>query len=97
MEQSSGEIWVLRKIGELAERCGVSPVSADIDLTFDSESGYQLAGVSHGARAEDADRVLKVWQLLGMNDEGYRNFAVLSEVDEAVDRALDRAPRSRFR
>lgn len=96
MGQSSGEIWILRKIGELAERCGVSPVSADINLTFDSERGYQLAAVSNGT-PEEADSVEKVWRLLGMNDEGYRNFRVLTEVEAAVDQALDRAPRPRFR
>ena len=96
MGQSSGEIWVLRKIGELAERCGVSPVAADINLTFDSERGYQLAACCNGQPSE-GDKVGKVWHLLGLNDEGYRNFGVLREVDEAVDQALDRAPRSRFR
>lgn len=96
MDQSSGEIWVLRKIGELAERCGVSPVAADINLTFDGESGYQLAGVSQGT-AEEWPKIEKVWRLLGMNDEGYRNFKVLSEVESAVDQALDRAPSPRFR
>jgi hypothetical protein len=103
---SSGEIWILNKLSELANRCGVSPTVAEINLNYHSPEDmskdvsflYSLRGIDGAAQTEEEQaRVEKVWSLLGLDGTGYRHFESLHELEEIVDQALSRAPRPRIR
>lgn len=93
-----GEVWVMNKINELAQRCGVDPVDADVSLSFvdpkDADCYYHIAAMDGGYAADDA-KVHKLWSLLGLDETGQRCVANLSEVDELVERALALVPRLR--
>ncbi|MBP2275765.1 hypothetical protein H4W01_001146 [Sphingomonas sp. PL20] len=90
----------MSKINDLANRCGINPVEADIDLKFvspdDNEADcYYYIGAMDGGYSSDDAKVQKFWALLGLDDCGERRVGTLSEVDEIVDRALSLAPRCR--
>ena len=99
---SSGDIFILTKLAELASRCGISPTIADVFLVEGnrgrSDRFYQLSMVdgSHET-AEELEKVEKVSALLGLDEDGNRRFLHLREVETAVDRALSMAPRARHR
>lgn len=98
----SGEVWVLNKIADLASRFGVSPTIANVELLlhFPDEDSYHytlsmLDGAARGPH--EADKVAKVSALLGLDKQPFREFATLSDVEDAVDQALSLAPRARLR
>jgi hypothetical protein len=104
----SGEIWVLGKLAELANRCGISPTVADIGLdikfTDDHAYHYVLSGIHSAPGAYELEdevreaRVAKVWNLLGLDPAtGMRTAENLYEVEKIVDEALSMAPRARAR
>ena len=95
---SAGEVWVINKINDLAQRCGIDPVDADVQLSFvdpkDADCYYHI-GAMDGGYAADETKVHKFWSLLGLDESGQRRVANLGEVDGIVDRALALIPRSR--
>ena len=98
----SGEVWVLNKIAELANRCGLSPVEADVEINlhFPEAGGYyySLHGMDNGAATPaDEEKFEKFWQLLGLDESGLGRAETLSEIEATVDRALSLLPRPRFR
>jgi hypothetical protein len=103
MASSSGEIYILNKLGELASRYGASPLSADIYLTFNRvEDGmspqYSLSMVAAGKTEEEEAIVEKIGGLLGLDDRGMCDFANLEAIEQTIDHALSLAPRTgRFR
>lgn len=99
---SSGEVWVLNKIAELAQRCGLSPAEADVSIKLHlPEAGgyyYGLTGRDNGADtpAEDA-KFEKFWKLLGLDETGHGRAEALGDIEATVDRALSLLPRPRTR
>ena len=98
---STGEFWVTKKLCDLIQRCGVSPVDADIYLHYSMQdekpSFYTLQGMDIALPDDDQDKLTKVWSLLGLDGRGYREFKTLEEVDKVVDHALSLAPPARSR
>lgn len=106
---SSSELYVLNKLSELVQRCGVSPVDPElyfsyVDRTYDptkppsnQEPEYILSrlDLEYGDDADDAKRQ-KVYSLLGL-EKPYRAFSSLEEALDAVEQALSLAPRARTR
>jgi len=99
---SSADIWVLSKIAELAERCGASPLDADIHFyAVESRdkipSHYKLNAIDTitSVPEEEGRRIQKVWTLLGLDELGQRSFDNIDEVGAAIAQALSRAPRAR--
>jgi hypothetical protein len=98
----SGDIWVLTKLANLAQRCGVSPAVMCFDLRllddFDHKDLYYLSYVDGNARnAREQAGINKALGLLGLDKSGELTFPDLVSVEEAVDRALTLAPRARSR
>ena len=96
----SGDIWVLNKIAELANRCGVSPSVANIGLEqhFTEDNYYYSLSIIDGNAAEhQVEAVDRVKQLLGLDKSITVQFPDLEAVEEAVDHALSLAPRARVR
>jgi hypothetical protein len=99
---SSGEIWLLGKIAELANRCGVSPAIADIEikLQFPKDAGYYylITGVDGCATSsEEQAKVEKFWSLLGLDGSGCGRAENLGDIETIVNRALALVPQSRVR
>lgn len=99
---SSSEVWVSSKLAELANRIGISPVVAEINLSYQSPDGlshqYTLSSADGVAETpEEEEKVLKLNELLGMKETGQRHFESLRDVEAAVDHALSLAPRARVR
>jgi hypothetical protein len=104
---TSAEIWILSRLAELAQRCGLNPINADVSLYHHipedqsrDDHYYMLSGIGGEemfATDEEAAPLLKMWSLLGLGDAHSRRFNNLSEVAEAIDRALSLAPRARTR
>lgn len=98
----SGDIWVLTKLANLAERCGVSPTVMCFDLGLvedhDHKDLYYLTYVDGSARnAQEQAGIDKALGLLGLDKSGELTFPDLKSVETAVDRALSLAPRARSR
>lgn len=99
----SGNIWVLTKLANLAQRCGVSPTVMSFDLNFIDDFNhkdlYRLSYVDICGRNDQEQAGMgKALELLGFNKSGEElTFPDLSSVEEAVDRALALAPRARSR
>lgn len=98
---STGDYWNLGRIAEIAKRCGVSPIIADVLVEFpeaDDSAYCHLCGVDGGASNENEEnKVKQVWSLLGLDEAGYRKIESPHELDEIIDRALSLAPRIRSR
>jgi hypothetical protein len=96
----SGDIWVLTKLANLAQRCGVSPTVMCFDLGLlddhDHKGLYYLTYVDGNARnAQEQAGIDKALELLGFNKSGEElTFPDLMSVEAAVDRALSIAPRA---
>lgn len=100
---SSAEIWIVNKIAEVAERCGVSPIDAEICFSYVNapEQGdpHYVMGLVDNTMAvseDQASKIHKVCSLLGM-DGGGRRFDDLWEAEEVINQALSLAPRARIR
>ena len=103
----SGEQFVLNKIIELAQRCGVDPLIADVYLEQvfrkgpDGQEGmdghYVLASLAGHEEEDVMPKIDKFHELLGLDDDGNCTFLNLHEVNERVDRALALVPRARGR
>lgn len=100
----SGDIWVLNKIAELANRCGISPTVANVEMTLNftenDDSYYYSLGRPDSGQAKDekeAKAVEKFSALLGFGNEVFVEFPNLEAVEKAVDHALSLAPRARTR
>lgn len=102
---SSRDIWIASKLAELAERCRLSPLNADIifsERKSDDKGpgGYVISAIDIGppSPGDDHDeKTEKLWSLLGLDELGCRRFDKISDVGEAIDRALALAPRARGR
>lgn len=102
---STGEICIINKISNLANRYGVSPVAADIHLNYvnvEAKEGlgdawYALEGIAAFANDAEEVKIRKIWSSLGLNEFGTRRFETLEELDRVVDHALALAPRARTR
>lgn len=104
---TSAEIWILSRLAELASRCGLNPVNAEVSLYHHTpedysrdHSYYMLSGIGGEemfTTDEEAAPLLKMWSLLGLDGAHSRRFNNLNEVAEAVDHALSLAPRARTR
>ena len=89
----SGDIWVLTKLANLAQRCGVSPTVMCFDLGLlddhDHKDLYYLTYVDGNARnAQQQAGINKALGLLGLDKSGELTFPDLMSVEAAVDRAL---------
>lgn len=99
---SSGEIWVLNKIAELAARCGIRPTVADVSLRLhlpDDELCYYTLDLIDGNAVTPQEKagVEKFSRLLGLDEAGSRQAETLRDVERVVDSALAAAPRTRAR
>jgi hypothetical protein len=100
---SSADVWIASKLAEVAERCGLSPLDADICFGYhDNPNGvggfYVMSAVDISSTSQEhIQKTEKLWSLLGLDEFGNRQFVRLSEVGETIERALDIAPRARAR
>jgi len=100
---SSTDVWIASKLAELAERCGLSPIDAEIDFDYhEPENGdhtfYSLSAVEITSTSPDhIPKTEKLWSLLGLDEMGCRRFDRFSEVGEVIEKALSLAPRPRGR
>lgn len=99
---SSGEVWVLSKIAELANRCGLNPAEADVSITLhfpdDGYYYYSLMGSEGGTGTPEEDqKIEKFWKLLGLDESGQGRAETLGDIEATVDRALSLLPRPRTR
>ena len=104
-DASSAEIAILMNVAELTKRFGLRPsdleafvYSQDEDEAPDGEFGYILAFT--GIPTDDAvfEKYEKITDLLGIEgDSSKLKVPKLSDLEDAVDRALELAPRARTR
>lgn len=100
---SSSDVWIATKLAEIAERCGLSPLNAEIcfgyhDSTDDNPGGYVMSAVDISSTSpEHIQKTEKLWSVLGLDEYGNRKFDRLSDVGETIERALSLAPRKRAR
>lgn len=100
---SSLEVWVLYRINELAQRCGLRPSDVDIVLSDDENLNYHFT--FHIVDPKNSDELEKqelFKSLLGLPiedelPEPRLTTADLREFADMVERALARAPRARHR
>ena len=104
----SGDIYVLNKLAELANRFGVSPALANFELklTFNEDVGrpdkygyfYSLGMIQGNQETDEQEAAMqKMASLLGLDGHWHGEFSRLIDVDRAVDHALSLAPRARPR
>lgn len=97
---TSADIALLFKISQLAERYGLKPSEADASLgmipTFNG--GIEAFQISFsGCPREKQDRMDKLYEALGCDDNGLLTTAEQGEMEDIVERALSLAPRARPR
>lgn len=104
----SGDIYVLNKLAELANRFGVSPAIAnfELNLRFNEDAGrspaedyfYSLGMIQGNQETDEQESAMeKMASLLGLDGTWHGEFSRLIDVDRAVDHALSLAPRARLR
>lgn len=101
----TGELWVLNRINELAQRCGLDPVLADVDVALvlpdidgpDADNFYYKLTSMSGLEEDEVQKKLdKFHSLLGIEgDEGRAES--LEELNERIEKALAMTPRGRAR
>ena len=104
----SGDIYVLNKLAELAQRFGVSPALANFELKLrfpedigrpESDDYHYFLGMIDGneVSAQEEENMQKMASLLGLDGSWHGEFPRLTDVEKAVDHALSLAPRARSR
>lgn len=103
---SSAELYILNKISELVQRCGVSPVDPEIYFSYLPDGKgppfimqtVDPVDEEHDDRDPDQVKRNKVYSLLGFEKESDRRmFDSLDDALEVVEKALSLAPRARPR
>ena len=99
---SSASVALLFKLSELARRYGLRPSEADAIMQFipdrrdDSKGHYEItfSGMNDEKLDDNFDRMADA---LGVNKDGALVANEFWELEDAVDRALSKAPRARTR
>jgi hypothetical protein len=100
---SSAGILILFKVAELAQRCGLRPSDAQAFIDDDDDRVDETLSVVFADRGEPGqnEKLAQFKELLGLpaNDESIGELTVphMSDLEDAVDTALSRAPRARCR
>lgn len=105
---SSAEQYIVNKLSELVQRCGVNPVDPEIFFSYNTHPvdpaeshldrpQYFLSrlDLDYGDDPDEPKRQ-KVYSLLGL-DKPNRGFNSIEEALEVVENALSLAPRVRAR
>lgn len=101
---SSAQLWILNKIVDLTNRCGITPLSAEFLLLCKSDGNgdghpfYELSCFEGGwANHDEEKKCEKLYSLLGLDEVLTRRFDTLGDAARAVDHALSLMPRPRAR
>ncbi len=98
---SSGEIWILFKVAELAKRCGLR--ASDVVACFEDESEKPcLSFLIRDVATLPPERIQIFNELLGVEKGhdprfGELTYTSFGELEDLVENALAKAPRPRQR